>query len=240
MANDLRFLLFLHGTRVSVSTAFNSLDRELPFPPPATALCLTTMHQLNPLNLVKSMSPNCPDSWLFYNAIYLKSLGYVLPNCFFQESVLQKLQSLALRSFLAKCGYNRNTQRTIVFAPICYGGCGFTPLYLLQGEGQILAFLKHWRTDSDAGNLLRIALAWIQLHVGTSFCFLIVTTTPLPHLPGRWLRSLHTFLAQSNGSIELDHYFLPPTQRERDVYIMDLIIHRGTFMPSEIRLINYC
>jgi hypothetical protein len=44
-----------------------------------------------------SMSPlNRKDSWFFYTAIYLKLLGYVLPNCFFSEFVLQILQNSAL------------------------------------------------------------------------------------------------------------------------------------------------
>jgi hypothetical protein len=37
--------------------------------------------------LVSTSPLNRTDSWFFYNAIYLKSLGYVLPNCFFPESV---------------------------------------------------------------------------------------------------------------------------------------------------------
>jgi hypothetical protein len=113
-------------------------------------------------------------------------------------------------------------------------------MYLLQGEGQILTFLKHWRTDTDACNLLRIALSWAQLHIGTSFCCLTDTKTPLPHLPGRWLRSLRQFLVNIDGSIELDHYFLPPIQRTRNVYIMDMILKSDTFTSHEILRINYC
>jgi hypothetical protein len=58
----------------------------------------------------------------------------------------------------------------------------------------------------------------------------------LIYLPGRWLPSLRTFLASIDGSIEVDHYFRPSIQRDRDVYIMDLILHRD----KEVRLINYC
>jgi hypothetical protein len=190
--------------------------------------------------LVATSPFNRTDSWFFYTAIYLKSLGYVLSGCFFEEKVLLSLQNAALRAFLAKCGYNRNTQRTIVFAPIRYGGCGFLSLYLIQGEGQILTFLKHWRTNTDAGNLLRIAVAWTQLHIGTSACFLMDTQTPLPHLPGRWLRSLRSFLNRIDASLELDSYFLPPPQRQRDVYIMDMVIASESFTAPEICRINYC
>jgi hypothetical protein len=100
--------------------------------------------------------------------------------------------------------------------------------------------LKHWRTDTDAGNLLHIALSWAQLHVGTSVFFLTDTKTPLPHLPSHWLRSLRQFLARIDGSIELDHYFLPPIQRDRDVYIMDMILQSASFTPKEILRLNYC
>jgi hypothetical protein len=75
--------------------------------------------------LVATSPLNRSESWFFYTAIYLKSLGYVLSNCFFSELELKTLQNSATRAFLAKCGYNRNTQRTIVFAPIRFSGCGF-------------------------------------------------------------------------------------------------------------------
>jgi hypothetical protein len=130
------------------------------------------------------------DSWFFYTAIYLKSLGCVLPDCFFLEKELKQVQQAALQEFLAKCGYNRNTHRSIVFTPIHYGGCGFLHLYLLQGEGQILTFIKHWHTQTEAGKLLRVAISWTQLHLGTSISFLPDMTSLLPLMPGRWLKSL--------------------------------------------------
>jgi hypothetical protein len=180
------------------------------------------------------------DSWFFYMAIYIPSLGYVLRNCFFCEKDLSRVQQSALHAFLAKTGYNWNTRCRIVFAPIRYGGCGFTVLYTLQGEGQILAFLKHWRTNSDAGRLLCISVAWTQLHLGVSFGFLADTATPLPHMPGQWLKSLRMFLARLKGSLELDELYLPPIQEENDTYIMDAILHSGCFSATEISQINHC
>jgi hypothetical protein len=190
--------------------------------------------------LVTTSPFNRTNLCFFYTAIYLKSLGYVLSGCFFEDKALLTIQNWALCAFLAKCGYNCNTQQTIVFAPIRYGGCGFISLYLIQGEGQILTFLKHWRSNTDAGNLLRIAVAWTQLHIDTSASFLMNTETPLPHLPGRWLKSLRSFLHRIDGSLELDLYFLPPPQRHRDVYIMDMVLASKSFSASKICRINYC
>jgi hypothetical protein len=190
--------------------------------------------------LVATSPCNRMDSWFYYTAIYVTSLGYVLPNCFFEKKELDTVQQAAIRTFLSKCGYNRNTHRLIVFAPIRFGGCGFLSLFMLQGEGQILSFLKHWRTDNDASRLLRIAVAWTQLHLGTSFCFLKDTKTPLPHMPGRWLKSLRSFLASISGFLELDKTYLPPIQRKGDIYIMDMVLHASCFSESEICQINHC
>jgi hypothetical protein len=190
--------------------------------------------------LVATSPCNRTDSWFFYSAIYLKSIGYILPNCFYDKRELTKVQQSALRAFLAKCGFNRNTACAIVFAPICYGGCGFFSLYLIQGEGQILQFLTHWRTNTTAGNLLRIAVSWVQLHLGISWFCLGDTTTPLPHFPGRWLKSLRQFLSQINGTLEVDDFFLPPLQRANDVYVMDMVLASDKFSTKEVCLINYC
>ena len=206
----------------------------------ATQLKVLRTHSDAMSKLVATSPCNRTDSWFFYTAIYLPSIGYVLPNCFFTEKELLKVQKAALRAFLAKCGFNRNTHRAIVFAPLRYGGGGFSPLFLLQGEGQLLQFLSHWRTTSPAGNLLRIAVSWIQLHLGTSWFFLAETASPLPHLPGRWLKSLRHFLSTIDGCLEVDDFFLPPIQRANDVYIMDMVLSSQHFTPVEICTINYC
>jgi hypothetical protein len=64
--------------------------------------------------LVSTSSCDQQDSWFFYQAIYIKSLGYALPTCYFEETILKKVQNAALRAFLSKCGYNRNTKRATV------------------------------------------------------------------------------------------------------------------------------
>jgi hypothetical protein len=85
----------------------------------------------------------------FYGAIYLKAIGYVLPNCYFTETQLQLLQSIMHRVILPKCGYNRKTAGEIIHGPSKLCGGQFLPLYTMQGEGQMLQFLKFWRTKTE-------------------------------------------------------------------------------------------
>jgi hypothetical protein len=84
------------------------------------------------------------EAWCFYGAIYLKAiLRYVLPNCCFTKTQLKLLQSIIHRVILPKCGYNRKTAREIIHGPSKLCGGHFLLLYTMQGEDQILQFLKN-------------------------------------------------------------------------------------------------
>jgi hypothetical protein len=180
------------------------------------------------------------EAWRFYGAIYLKAIGYVLPNCHFTKMQLQLLQSIMHRVILPKCGYNQKTARKIIHGPSDLCGGQFLPLYTMQGEGQIMQFLKFWRTKTDTGKLLRVAVAWLQLNTGVGFSLLDNVTTVIPHLATRWLPSLRTFLASINGTIQLDRTYVPPIQRVHDEYIMDTILWSEAFTIAQINILNYC
>ena len=109
-----------------------------------------------------------------------------------------------------------------------------------QGVSQILTFLRHWRSPSQAGTLLKIAVAWTQLSAGTCTSFLDDVDTPLPHLEVKWLSSLREYLKHIRGYLELDETFVPPLQRLDDSYIMDHILHSQRFTKAQIHLINCC
>jgi hypothetical protein len=87
-------------------------------------------------------------------------VGYPLASCYFSAKALEKVQRRAMSNIIAKCGYNRHTKREVIYGPSIYGGANFRTLYLLQGTGQIMAFLKYWRSPCQAGQLLRHATAW--------------------------------------------------------------------------------
>ena len=139
---------------------------------------------------VSSSPLNNKELQAFYDAIYLKSIGFVLPNSYFTEATLNSVQSSAICAFIPKCGYNRSTSRAVIFGPTHLAGAGFTPLYLLQGKGQILQFLKYWRTNTPTSRLLQITTSWCQFQAGTSTSILTTVDTNLPHLESRWLPSL--------------------------------------------------
>lgn len=180
------------------------------------------------------------EAWTYYFSIYLLSVGYPLPNCFFSFKRLDAIQRKAIRAIIAKCGFNRNTHRSIIYGPACLGGSTFCHLYTIQSCGQILQFLRTWRTPSQASRLLKIAVAWTQYAVGTGVSFLTDVTTELPHMEAKWLGALRVYLKKIGATIEVDETGVVPLQRVNDAYIMTLIIESGRFTPSQVIFLNYC
>ena len=113
-------------------------------------------------------SLNPEEAWTFIYACYLPSVGYPLANSYFTSAQLANIQWKAMSLIIAKCGYNRNTKRAIIYGPMEYGGANFRRLYDQQGIAQVQLFLQHWRTRTTAGKLLRCVVEWAQYCVGTS------------------------------------------------------------------------
>jgi hypothetical protein len=114
-------------------------------------------------------------------------------------------------------------------------------LYTLQGDGQILQSLKFWRTQIDTGKLLRVAVAWLQLHNGVGFSLLDKVTTVIWHIATLWLPSLRTFLASIHGTIQLHRNYVSPMQQVHDKCIIGtIILWSETFTIAQIKILNYC
>jgi hypothetical protein len=175
----------------------------------------------------------------FFDVIYLKLIGFVLPNSYFTKKELDSVQSPAICAFIPKFGYNRNTKQAIIFGPKRLAGSGFKSLYHLQGEGQVLQFLKYWRTASQTSNLLRVSVSWSQYQACTKHSILTDVDSPLPHLGARWLPSMRKCLSRINGSIELDTGYVTPLQHIHDKHIIDQA-NNTTFSDADVILINYC
>jgi hypothetical protein len=110
-----------------------------------------------------------------------------------------------------------------------------------QGVGQIQTFLRHWQCSNQPGNLLQIAVAWVQYAIGTGVSFLTNVASDLPHLESKWLKSLWQYLSTIHGTIEVDGNIVQPLQeRIHDCYLMDAVVAHDQFTPKQIHLIHYC
>jgi hypothetical protein len=177
---------------------------------------------------------------LAYHTVYVPSVKYPLPQSFFTKPRLEKAQASTMGPILAKCGFGRTTPKALIYAPTELGGGGFIPWFVLQGEGQVTNFLKHWRTNSLVSRTLKVTVAWAQFQAGISTSILVNTSTHLPHLECRWLHSLRDFLAWSNSVIQVSKPSIPTWERVGDFHIMDVAIKSGLFQPADLKILNYC
>lgn len=175
-----------------------------------------------------------------YVAKYIAGLQYVLPQCFFSPTQLKKAQRQSMPPIIAKCGFFRNTSHAILYAPQEFAGGGFRHWTWIQGEGQIMHFLKHWRTNTEISRTLRIALAWCQWQAGTSISILSDVTSPLPHVEARWIPSLRSALRTFRCTFTLDQDFVTPIERGNDAFLMDIAVSSNLFSSQELKKINYC
>jgi hypothetical protein len=107
---------------------------------------------------------------------------------------LDGIQRPMINAILPKMGYSSKTTRDVVFGPSKYLGLGLGHLGHEQGVQQYILMLKHLRADQKLSQLLRIGLAWFQLHAGISKPILECPELELPYLEIGWFRSLRTFL----------------------------------------------
>lgn len=106
---------------------------------------------------------------------------------------------------------------------------------------QLKNFIRLWRLpETTFGRLVRHDIAWAQFLLGTSKSFLTEVTNSLPHLKDKWYARLRQFLCNIGGSLDLQPSFVPPLERDNDMYIMDLILQNQFFSDEEIRHMNNC
>ena len=180
------------------------------------------------------------ESWTFYYGYYIPSVTYPLSSSHFTRAQLDSVQKKALSILLARCGYNRNMKRAVVFGPLEYGGASFLRLYDHQGIGQVTSFMRNWRKNTVAGQLLRVLVAWCNFSVGMGSSVVTDVYTPLPHLESMWIGSLREYLASVGAWLETDDTFVQPLERVNDDYIMERIVHSHQFTPAQTKTLNYC
>jgi hypothetical protein len=191
-------------------------------------------------NTIMRSSLTSSEARLYYEAVFLPSVNYVLPQCFFSPSELRTIGSKAQQAFAVKCGFSRSMSLAVRYGPKELGGAGFLTFETLQGEGQILNLLKHLRTNSNISSVLKSALGWAQLVAGVEEPILAFPSLALPHLEGRLFPSIRRFLHTIKGSIEVEAPSVPAPQRQHDRYLMNMAMNSRRFSDAQIRLLNFC
>jgi hypothetical protein len=113
--------------------------------------------------------------------------------------------------------------------------------YTESGIGKLMLFIRHWRSDSQAGWLSRVLLAWVQALSGTSFSVLRFPARPMPQLEEAIeISYIRRYLSRAAGYLILDQEYVTPLQQVGDSHLMDAVLDSGRFSAAETCLIQYC
>ena len=190
-------------------------------------------------NTISACCVTRAEAKTLYQAVYRPAIEYAIPQSFMSEKQLKLIERKTLPKIFAKCGFNRNTARSILFGPQEIGGGGFVPLYAVAGTGYIKHFLKHWRTPKEqAGKILRIVLLWSQYQSGVSFPILSQPTIDLSYIQGRFINQIRQYLSVIQGRIDLDITYTPTALRRYDRALMQTAIESQTFTNQQLERIN--
>lgn len=195
---------------------------------------LKTAQQINVSNLSRSMI------WLMYLSIYTSAIEYTLPQSHYKLKELDNAQKQSMHILIGKCRYNRNTPLSVLYGPTHLGGAGFVAWKTLQGEGQLITFIQHWRTTTKIGIMLQIAVAWAQLFAGTSKLLLNDQERYLDYVPAKWLLSIREFLSLIQGTLNIHQSISYPKQRQGDQLLMDIAHDSNIFTSHQLECINQC
>jgi hypothetical protein len=129
--------------------------------------------------------------------------------------------SQIFRAILPKMHVNHNTSRAIVHGPEELGGLNLPNMYVIQGVDKLKLFLGHLRIQDRTGQLLHIALGYLQLLSGTGSFTLNLDYEQFRWVETGWLTSLWEFTSKSMLTFDYPLQWLPSLPWSNDIFIMD-------------------
>jgi hypothetical protein len=100
--------------------------------------------------------------------------------------------------------------------------------------------MNHIFAEDSVGNLILIALRFLQIESGSGKHILFHPDEYIPYLTACWLTSLRDFLARHNIQLEVTKAKLIEKSRKGDCYLMDDFRALGIFDDDELYDINLC
>ncbi|MGB0425122.1 MAG: hypothetical protein ACPGED_12395, partial [Flavobacteriales bacterium] len=185
---------------------------------------------------------SCPvsrdEAKQLYETVFRPAIEYPIGQSFLTPKQLHSIEAKALPWIIAKCGYNRNTSRQVIFGPSNIGGAGFTPLYSKAGTEYVLHFLKHLRTPwTQCGKLIRMTLEWSQFQAGLTQPILEHPKLPIGYVQGVAAQAVRQYLSEIEGIIKVDYEYTPKELRIGDTSLMQKALDLS-YTLHQMRRIN--
>jgi hypothetical protein len=128
----------------------------------------------------------------------------------------------------------------ILFGGARFGGFGLPNLYTAQGYGQLKVLVEHLKLADETGQLIRISLSHLQIHIGSVTPVLRLAFAPYAKwIDNSWLTSICKHATLLSIEIEIGDQWIPTGSRVHDAMIMDMVLQYN-FSPNSLRQINMC
>jgi hypothetical protein len=112
--------------------------------------------------------------------MYLRPrLTYPLSCTSLTQKQCKNVQAPALAALLPKMHLNRHTPHAVLFGDYCFGGLSLPDLYTDQGFNQLKFFIGRICLQDDVGQLILIAISYIQILPGVQKPFFFPELLPL-------------------------------------------------------------
>ena len=109
------------------------------------------------------------DKLVAYTDYLEAKLLYVLPLCSLTYVQCQELDKLLSSTLFNIHGFQKNTNRNVLYMSEELGGLSIYSVYHLQGVSKLQFFLKHYREEDTTGQLLETRYTQLEAGVSTSF-----------------------------------------------------------------------
>jgi hypothetical protein len=163
---------------------------------------------------------NRQQSWVDYNYYYLPTMTYSLTAVSMNESQLTNIQQRATTQFIRKCGYKMTFPKAIVHGPKAFGRLGFQHLYVESNIQKIKSVFCHINKNTNLGEIVRLNLNWVQLHMGIATPILKNMRFPV-YIQKHWFQEIQKILIKKNATIDVNLIWKPRKPRANEMLIMD-------------------
>ncbi len=182
------------------------------------------------------------DATTLYFSMIHSSMRYSASAGTLGRKDAEKINSRITQSILPAMGFNRNTPLAVVYGPKNIGGIGLKDLFAEQGAAKAAILLKHLRSSSELGKLLKCQLQWAQRAAGIDSPILVDVTSRLPQIKDEvWIQTLREFLALSELGIQVDGVAGIEPKRKSDMAIMSAFTAKVCQLSdNQVIMINRC
>ena len=116
--------------------------------------------------------------------------------------------------------FNRHLPKAILYGPMSMGGMEFPEVHTLQSQTQVPFMLKQLRWDKTLANDILVTLDHVQLLTGLTTPVMQYTASKIDYIGTSYLVEMRRRLSDIEGTIWIEHAWVPSLQRQRDESLM--------------------